>query len=279
MQKIAERFPLLIVAVVVLAYFLVFAVPVIESSTAFGKDPAQTPQSQPGQGLLREVLLALSVVLVIFVLGWQQTGRVVSKPASTGLWYAVLPVFLTLCILGVGIAFGLQNELDFGALLQSGMVQSLLLFVLFVGIFEEVLLRGIVLHGLERRMNVFWALLISSFLFGSMHYVNWIGGQDLSATHAQVIHAGLAGILYGAITLRCRSVWPAIFMHALWDFTVFMNAVLVGDVLKKADDGASSNSIASFLFSNFEPIIGVFVFLAYLRWRSRSPDAAKINAH
>lgn len=277
MRKIAERFPVVVILVVVVVYFAVFAVPVLETSTAFGNDASQTPSSQPRQGLIGEVLLALSALVVIFVLGWQRTGRVTSRPVWTGFWYAALPIFLTLCMLGVGIAFGLQSELSFGVLLESGIIQSTLVFVIFVGIFEEVLFRGIVLHGLERRMNIVWALLISSFLFGSMHYVNWIGGQSLSATHAQVLHAGLSGILYGAITLRCRSVWPAVLMHALWDFTVFMNAVLIGDQLKRASDVVGTDSIGAFLFANFEPIIGVVVFLAYLRWRSRNPELAKIT--
>lgn len=276
MRSFGERFPIFVVAGAVLVYFLVFAVPVLEAPTAFGRDAAQTPQSAPNQGLLHEVLLAVSVVALIFFLGWQRTGRVTSKPAWRGIWYAVLPVLLTLGMLSIGVAAGVANDLDFGVLLGSGIVQSTLVFVIFVGIFEEVLFRGIVLHGLERRMNVIFALLLSSFLFGAMHYVNWIGGQSLSATHAQVLHAGLSGILYGAITLRCRSLWPAVFIHALWDFTVFMNATLIGDMATAAESETQSNSMAVFLFQNFEPIIGVFVFLAYLRWRSKNPEMATI---
>ncbi|MEM8540447.1 MAG: type II CAAX endopeptidase family protein [Pseudomonadota bacterium] len=276
MRRFGERFPLFVVAGAVLVYFLVFAVPVLETPTAFGRDAAQTPQSAPKQGLLHEVLLAVSVVALIFLLGWQRVGRVTSTPAWKGIWYAVLPILLTLSMLTIGIVIGSMNNLDFGALLGTGIVQSTLVFVIFVGVFEEVLFRGIVLHGLERRMDIVFALLLSSFLFGAMHYVNWIGGQSLSATHAQVFHAGLSGILYGAITLRCRSLWPAVFMHALWDFTVFMNAALIGNTATTAEAEPQSNSFGTFLFQNFEPIIGVFVFLAYLRWRSKNPAAATI---
>jgi membrane protease YdiL (CAAX protease family) len=259
-------------------YFLILAWPALSSSAAFGGDPSRTPQSAPTNQLPLEIGLALSVLAIVFILGWGREARVTSRPAWGGLWYFLPPALITFGILGVGILSATQDDyLGFVAMMASNLMASILVLVIFVGIFEEVLFRGIVLHGLEVRTGPIAALLLSSFLFGSMHYVNWIGGQDLISTHKQVLHAGLSGLLYGAITLRCRSIWPAAALHAFWDFTVIINGALLGGVPGQLDQEASPDGLGgmafAFAFQNFEPILGVITLLGWYRWSRRAVPA------
>lgn len=253
--------------------FCVFALPVLTSSKAFGQDSTRTAQSVELGQLPLEFVLAVSAVAVLIFVGWGRTGRLLSRPAWGGMWYVLPPFLFTLGLLGLGLLNGSQSEGSMPTLLSGTQLWALLALVILVGVFEETLFRGIVLHGFERRIGPVGALFISSLIFGSMHYVNWIGGQDLTETHQQVLHAGLSGILYGALALRLNSIWPGIFLHAFWDFTVTANgALLSGTAAGGTAAGGDGGGVASFLFGNFEPIMGLIVLFGWYRWHKTRSD-------
>ncbi|MGO9831841.1 MAG: lysostaphin resistance A-like protein [Myxococcaceae bacterium] len=87
-----------------------------------------------------------------------------------------------------------------------------LLFFL-VGIFEEVLARGILFRLLEQGLGTVVALLASAFLFGFGHSHN-PGATTLSS----VAIALEAGVLLAAAYVATRSLWLPIGLHAAWDF-------------------------------------------------------------
>nr|WP_238941559.1 CPBP family intramembrane glutamic endopeptidase [Jannaschia sp. Os4] len=238
------------------------------------------PQSAPVSQVPLEVALAVSVVGLVLLLGWGRSARVTSGPAWGGLWYAVPPALVTLGLLAVGVSVVTEGGGDLGAVLASGLIQQVLILVVLVGIFEEVLFRGVVLHGLERRIGPVAALLASSALFGAMHYVNWVNGQSLCATHAQVVHAGLSGLLYGALALRTRSVWPGAALHALWDFVVTANGAFLGSAFGDAPPGADEpESLPMLALHYFEPILGLVVLAGWWRWHRRQPPPSWPASH
>ncbi|PRY20113.1 membrane protease YdiL (CAAX protease family) [Aliiruegeria haliotis] len=275
MRQFFTSRPIATSLVVVAGYFTILAAPAIRSSQAFGGDPSRSPQQAPIDQLVTEILLAASAVAIVFLLGWARQARLTSRPAWSGFWYVLVPTMITLVMFGAAVLIASQGEADFSALISSGLPQSILLLVLFVGVFEEVLFRGILLHGFELRIGPVAALFASSFVFGISHYVNWINGQSLAATHPQVIHAGLSGILYGAIALRTRSVWPGVLLHALWDFVVTMNHALIGDTFGTAADPTTSGAfvqVFGFLLRHFEPILGLIALAGWFRWQRRQVD-------
>lgn len=86
--------------------------------------------------------------------------------------------------------------------------------MLFVGVYEELLARGLLL---DRSRILFggrwWPVLISSVLFGLGHiYQGWIG----------VAQTTLVGVVLALLTLHWKSLWPAIFAHG------FLDAVSLG---------------------------------------------------
>ena len=91
--------------------------------------------------------------------------------------------------------------------LQLPVDQPLYLFLYVIGICiaapvaEEMLFRGVILHALRPYGNGF-AILISALFFGLIH------GNFSQAPGAFVI-----GIALGIVTLRTRSLLPAIFIH------------------------------------------------------------------
>ena len=112
-------------------------------------------------------------------------------------------------------------------------VLALLLFTLAVGIFEELLCRGWILNGfLEKfensRKNIILSILISSFIFGIIHILNFFAGQPLVFTIGQIIGAISMGIALGAIYYRTKNIWTVAFIHGFWDFAIFFGQINEG---------------------------------------------------
>ncbi|MCT8162087.1 CPBP family intramembrane glutamic endopeptidase [Pseudoruegeria sp. SHC-113] len=251
-------------------YFLVLAAPGFWADRGFGNDPEMTPQQMPLDQVPVELLLAASALAIVWFLGWGRSARITSRPDWTGLWYVLPPLAFTFLILTVGFILpGLQTENGLALVWQSGLIQSLLLLSLLVGVFEEVMFRGIVMHGLEQRFGGLVALIASSVIFGAMHYVNFIDGQSLGATNKQVLHAAGVGLLYGALALRIGSIWPGVLLHALWDATVAL-AGMGAD----APDSGTGHGILLFVIQNFELLFGAFVTVMWLRHRRAAREIA-----
>lgn len=78
-----------------------------------------------------------------------------------------------------------------------------LALVLVAPVGEELVFRGTLLPGMERRHGTRPALVLSGLLFGAAHLEPGVA-----------ITAAVAGLLLGAVAIRTGSVLPAIAMHA-----------------------------------------------------------------
>lgn len=84
---------------------------------------------------------------------------------------------------------------------------------LWVGVFEEVALRGVVFRILEEWLGSWGALGASALLFGALHLPN-----QNSSLFAAICIAAEAGVLLGAAFVLTRNVWLAIGIHWAWNF-------------------------------------------------------------
>lgn len=85
--------------------------------------------------------------------------------------------------------------------------------MLFVPIYEELFFRGFLLERLRRHWNVPWSVVFSSAVFGIWHLRN-IYWKDFESLAGQVVFTGMIfGPIVAWITLRARSVWPAVIVH------------------------------------------------------------------
>ena len=82
------------------------------------------------------------------------------------------------------------------------------------GVFEEVLVRGVVLRLTWRAFGPWWALAISAALFGLGHIAN--PGATLFTTACVAVEAGVMLAAFYALTGR---LWVPIGFHAAWNFT------------------------------------------------------------
>lgn len=97
-----------------------------------------------------------------------------------------------------------------------------ILFCLSVGLFEEIVFRGIVLPLLLRKMQntrlgVFWAIFASSVLFGAVHLVNLFSGFD-PTVFLQVGYSALIGAMCAMVMLFTRNVFACALLHAGFNF-------------------------------------------------------------
>ncbi|HIE57442.1 MAG TPA: CPBP family intramembrane metalloprotease [Anaerolineales bacterium] len=92
--------------------------------------------------------------------------------------------------------------------------ETFVFFILFVLVAwnEELLSRGYHLQTLESGLNTFWAVFISSAVFGLLHLGN------PHATWASVLGILLAGVFLAYGYLATRQLWLPMGLHLGWNF-------------------------------------------------------------
>jgi membrane protease YdiL (CAAX protease family) len=88
-----------------------------------------------------------------------------------------------------------------------------------VGLFEEILCRGIIFNSFLKNNTPIHAALISSGLFGAVHLLNLTHSNDYIATMTQIIYATFLGILFAAIYYVTKNIWSVIFLHSALDIS------------------------------------------------------------
>lgn len=99
-------------------------------------------------------------------------------------------------------------------------------FALLVGIYEEFLCRGWLLNEfLERygdtKKGVWISIIASGIIFGLIHFIN-VSSNGFAGTLTQVLNASATGILWGFIYYKTKNIWSVVFLHAFWDFSLFL---------------------------------------------------------
>lgn len=92
---------------------------------------------------------------------------------------------------------------------------------IYVGFFEEFTGRGLLMSGLKSyNLPNYLINIIQSIIFGVLHYGQYgsFGIYSILSTSSQMIFGYLMGLIY----LRTKSLMPAIIIHALFDFGIFI---------------------------------------------------------
>ncbi|MCK5906426.1 MAG: CPBP family intramembrane metalloprotease, partial [Flavobacteriales bacterium] len=119
---------------------------------------------------------------------------------------------------------------------------SMVLMIL-VSLHEEVIVRGYLLNSLMSISNKYFALALSSILFGAMHLMN----PNISTV--SFINIVLAGFLLGISYLHSKNLWFPMGLHFSWNF--FQGPVLGFEV-----SGQEMKSLISQNISGNELITG-----------------------
>jgi len=138
--------------------------------------------------------------------------------------------------------------------------------MLMIGILEEFCFRGLLLnvyikHRGKVKSTIYRAVLLSSIVFGILHYMS-LANQPFLKTTVQVFSSFCMGILFAAIYLKSLNIWVCVFLHALWDFGNMYGSFLPNHNVDMYGV-AGEMSLSQAAFSMIEPslflIIGLFI--------------------
>lgn len=148
-------------------------------------------------------LLISTATLMIWLLAKGKGASLGLQRAQSLPWKKRLPFLLLLLPVGYNL---LCANFSFPALLS-------IFTICLAVILEEVVFRGVLLHFLRRKGDLF-AIIASTALFALAHIFNQ-GGIDWY----QILFALAAGFAFSGLTLVCGSIFPAMDMHLLINLT------------------------------------------------------------
>ena len=128
---------------------------------------------------------------------------------GVGLLFGFLLFTLVVGVAAIADVYNIVGEGGTGAL-----VSALIATAILPGFMEELLFRGILFRWLEEFGGSWFALALTSALFGLGHIFN----PNATALSAFAI-ALEAGVLLGGAYMLTRNLWMAIGLHAAWNFT------------------------------------------------------------
>jgi membrane protease YdiL (CAAX protease family) len=151
--------------------------------------------------------------LVIRHLGEHPRDDLRLAEAPKGLGVGLLFGFLLFTlVVGVAAIADVYNIVGEGG--TAALVSALIATAILPGFMEELLFRGILFRWLEEFGGSWFALALTSALFGLGHIFN----PNATALSAFAI-ALEAGVLLGGAYMLTRNLWMPIGLHAAWNFT------------------------------------------------------------
>lgn len=126
-------------------------------------------------------------------------------------------------------------------LLEGPFLVAFITVGIIAPIAEEFLFRGVVFNTLKKRFSPVWTIVIQGVLFGVFH-LNLVQGS----------YATLLGMVFGYVTYKTKSLWPAIIMHIVNNSMSFIITIVLGDY---------NLSVTGFIIQAIVAVIGIAVTL------------------
>lgn len=167
----------------------------------------------------KKIILGIGSAAFIFYFAWQKAG----VPLKELFPYKKFNIFITLPILT--FLWGAQNLIGevnilldkaipppswfwemFNKIFESdyGIYGAILKVVIIAPVVEELIFRGVIMHGLMRNYSKFTAIFVSALMFALFHLNPW----QFPATF-------MLGLLLGFLMVRTRSIYLCIIGHAI----------------------------------------------------------------
>lgn len=163
----------------------------------------------------------ISVLYIFFLKIDKQVG--ISFDINYKSWVLIYPIAVIFVLL---VTITIYGE---GA---SGIMGWIIINTFFVGISEELMFRGVLLSSFAQKFSFWKSALIVSLLFGLIHVTNGFITGDFVNASLQAVMATLSGFLFLGIRLKTNSILPAIILHWLWDFSVFMVSTHISEEIQ-----------------------------------------------
>jgi len=162
---------------------------------------------------LSRCLATTPVIVLLWRVGWLEAAGL----ARLGGWRSWLPVLLPLVYMALVAVYVYTGDLR-ADVPDRRLAGAVTLDMLAVGLFEETVFRGVVLHALllgwgRSRWGIAGSLTLSSLLFGLLHMLNLLAGKAIREALEQGLSAFVSGLCYGVLVLWAGSIWPAVALH------------------------------------------------------------------
>lgn len=156
--------------------------------------------------LIGELLLLLVIILPLTLLGWWSEAGFTRGITAWGIVLCLVPLLLVCGPVLIGLPLIVSSA-------PVSIIVTAVSLALLVGIVEEGMFRGLILRSLLPR-GIWPAVLLSALCFACVHLTNLLEGASLGYVFQQMILAFGTGVLFAALRLRTRSIWPGVFLHA-----------------------------------------------------------------
>ena len=210
------------------------------------------------------------------------SGKCVSQTAIQS-WLFGLIMLMPISIFYLTCGFRLWEPTPQSLFEPLTIVTSALISACIIGLIEETLFRGLLQSQFSAAMNSFWAIIIVSIIYSSVHFlqapefdsassIHWYSGFILlSSAFANFSNAGmfldawvalfLAGIFLSLVRLRTNNILWCIGIHAGWVTHI--------KVLKDFTDRDNSAECGQFA-SNYDNYVGelsaIWILLILFVW-------------
>ncbi len=177
-------------------------------------------------GIISRFLLVLVAILIIKNLNLQNINGFGQKIILRNYQALILPLLII-----VLVAFSNFNTYT---IFDNDMLIIFTISVLLVGFAEELTFRGIILPVIirangEKNNAILIGIVLSSVLFGLIHYVNLFKDLNFSRITSIVIFATCFGSFAGGLFLRTGNIALVAVLHGLFNFA-FNTSILNGEV-------------------------------------------------
>ena len=218
----------------------------------------------------KKIFLGVGSTIFIFYFAYRKAGVPLNElfPAKS---FNVLIVFpLLLFLLAAQNLIGeinthLNNVLPapswfwelFGKIFESdyGIYGAILKIVIIAPVIEELIFRGVIMHGLMRNYSKLTAVFVSALMFALFHLNPW----QFPATF-------VLGLLLGILMLRTRNIYLCILGHAINNGLVLFS-IQYGEEIQKTSffQSSKSNQLIISAFVAIVTLILIFILSRQLK--------------
>jgi membrane protease YdiL (CAAX protease family) len=161
-------------------------------------------------------LIVAAFVFLSLLRWWHRVGF------TKGIRGDDVPVCLFPTLLTLYIAWGALSSSTVGS-----MIFFILIYACLIAVAEESIFRGIILQTLLPK-GVLRAIFLSSLIFALLHVGNLFAGLPWTYVSGQVLFTFGDGMAYAVMRVRTGSIWPAIILHGLTDFSALAFTATTG---------------------------------------------------
>ena len=181
--------------------------------------------------MLSEIILLTLVLLTAVLCKQTQILHCRTKGLFKGLWSGM--IFFVLAIIGVW-RFTANTTAQDDTYKSTPEILAFLLFVLLVGLAEEILFRGIIADSIfacfgKNIRGIWLSVFLGGTLFGLSHITNILSGQSVEESIIQAICVSMTGMLLTAIYVRHKNIFAVAILHATLDFFTMLESGLLED--------------------------------------------------